>query len=139
VKDSYQSLIIPADHPFLGSRTNRRDKINKKEKHANAQTSNRNPYRGHRRAFQDQPGYSIKGYGQRPHALSSHWSGQFSLLSMSQPFEKILAPLSLDFLLGSQTESTPAPPVGIADQSLSHMASSFIFCFFFGFVKLKSD
>lgn len=49
---------------------------------------------------------------------------------MSQPFEKTLPPLSLDFLLGSQTESTPAPPVGSADQSLSHMASIFIFCFF---------
>jgi hypothetical protein len=49
---------------------------------------------------------------------------------MSQTFEKILPPLSLDFFLGSQTEYTPASPVGIADQSLSHMASIFIFCFF---------
>lgn len=35
------SLIAPADHQSLRSRTNRRDEVNKREKHENAQTSNR--------------------------------------------------------------------------------------------------
>lgn len=60
--------------------------------------------------------------------VSSIILSKFFLLAIDESTLRGILPL--DFLLGSQRETTPAPPVGSADRSVLHMGFIFIFCFF---------
>ena len=130
MKESNRSLIILADHHTLRSRTNRRDRI-KKTKAWTCRLSNRIPPE----LSKDIPGPAWvlnQGLFIVSFTLSSYWSVSISsTIFLSAIDESTLQEiLPLDFLLGSQRETTPAPPVGSGDRSVLHMAFIFIFCFF---------
>lgn len=74
MKELNRSLIIPADHHTLRSRTNRRGRV-KKNKNMDMQTIQPHPYHAIPRTFLGHPVYSIKGCSQYP--LLYHPTGQF--------------------------------------------------------------
>lgn len=120
VKESNKSLIAPADHHLLRSHTNRRDKVNKKK----SIKMPKRPTASLQSLCENIPGptwaIQSRAIGRVLHSIislvSSIGVNKFASLYYSIDESTVREILPLDFLLGSQTERTSAPPVGSADR-----------------------